>query len=299
MTKKVKLSDHFMKSYDKLYGLNGSVRESYILSEGPLSVFTQRFGSADPERTVLLLHGYLDHSGGLSRLIRFFLKHDWNVLTLDLPGHGFSASVSPPFTAYEQAAALVWNFWSDKNYTIQHALGHSTGAAVLFQACMQKSIDPQSLILAAPLYIPKNWPLLKVPSKAAANYPHSIKRTFRANSHNREYLAFQRRDPLQMKTLHTEWTLDLSRWIEKLEAAEKVTVPAVGLFAGKDKTIDGEASRRFYHQKLQQFDPVYLPDAGHQIFNETPGIHLAVEQILHCWLHGRNTGRHMVEYTEV
>ena len=61
---------------------------------------------AEYTATVILLHGYLNHTGQFKNLIRYLLENGFAVAAYDLPGHGFSTG--------ERAAiegAVVWGGW--------------------------------------------------------------------------------------------------------------------------------------------------------------------------------------------
>ncbi|WP_286677014.1 alpha/beta hydrolase [Priestia megaterium] len=81
---------------------------------------------------MLLLHGYYDHAGVLSTVIRFLVQQGFHVLTFDLPGHGLSTGergAVSEFSFYvESIREVVRRHLSSSTLPI-YILAHSTGAA--------------------------------------------------------------------------------------------------------------------------------------------------------------------------
>ena len=83
----------------------------------------------DPQkRSIVFIHGAgLDHSWfGLQS--RYFGYHGWNVLALDLPGHGRSAG--PPISSIEGMADWIFNFLDEVSFRKVSLVGHSMGSLV-------------------------------------------------------------------------------------------------------------------------------------------------------------------------
>ena len=55
---------------------------------------------AEYQATVVLLHGYLNHSGQFRHLIRCLLDNQYAVAVFDLPGHGLSSGETARIVAY-------------------------------------------------------------------------------------------------------------------------------------------------------------------------------------------------------
>jgi pimeloyl-ACP methyl ester carboxylesterase len=97
--------------------------------------------------TVVFVHGAgLDHSWfGLQS--RYFGYHGWNVLALDLPGHGRSAG--PPLPSIEAMADWVCEVL--KNLKIQKAsvVGHSMGSLVALEFAARHPAQAERIALIA------------------------------------------------------------------------------------------------------------------------------------------------------
>jgi pimeloyl-ACP methyl ester carboxylesterase len=84
------------------------------------------------KRTIVFVHGAgLDHSSfGLQS--RYFGYHGWNVLALDLPGHG--RSEGPPLPSVAAMAAWIFAFMNSLNIGKAGIVGHSMGALIALDA---------------------------------------------------------------------------------------------------------------------------------------------------------------------
>ncbi|HEX9398421.1 MAG TPA: alpha/beta hydrolase [Burkholderiales bacterium] len=86
----------------------------------------------DPKKpTVVFVHGAgLDHSWfGLQS--RYFGYHGWNVLALDLPGHG--RSEGPPIPTIGGMAGFLFEFLTSLNIQKATIVGHSMGSLVALE----------------------------------------------------------------------------------------------------------------------------------------------------------------------
>lgn len=84
------------------------------------------FNPAQP--TVVMIHGVLnDHSVWILQS-RYLAHHGWNVLALDLPGHGRSAGEAP--ATVEQAAQTVIDLLDALDLRQAALVGHSWGSLI-------------------------------------------------------------------------------------------------------------------------------------------------------------------------
>jgi pimeloyl-ACP methyl ester carboxylesterase len=102
----------------------------------------------DPaKRTVVFVHGAgLDHSWfGLQS--RYFGYHGWNVLALDLPGHGRSAG--PALATVEQMADWVAAVLKTLKIPKASLVGHSMGSLVLLEFAARHAAQCERIALIA------------------------------------------------------------------------------------------------------------------------------------------------------
>ena len=128
----------------------------------------------DPKKpTIAFVHGAgLDHSWfGLQS--RYFGYHGWNVLALDLPGHGRSAG--PPLATIQEMADWVVKALKSEKACI---VGHSTGTLVALECAARHPDRVERIALIGTAY----------PMKVADAFLDAAKRN--------EYAAFD---------MHTIW----------------------------------------------------------------------------------------------
>lgn len=124
----------------------------------PLYVYTgtRPFNPAQP--TIVFIHGVLnDHSVWILQS-RYLAHHAWNVLAIDLPGHGKSGG-EPPSTVQEAAAtviALLDAMKIDKAVLV----GHSFGSLVALQAAADAPSRVSQLVMVGTAYPMKVSPAL-------------------------------------------------------------------------------------------------------------------------------------------
>src|SRR4051812_48110748 len=55
-----------------------------------LKLFGRHWKASGAKGTILLVHGYSEHSGRYFHFAKFLVQHGFDVITFDLPGHGRS-----------------------------------------------------------------------------------------------------------------------------------------------------------------------------------------------------------------
>ncbi|WP_096188940.1 alpha/beta fold hydrolase [Evansella halocellulosilytica] len=253
--------------------------------------FLQLFLRNNPKGTVFFVHGYLDHSGGLSRTVNHLLEENYQVVMLDLPGHGFSEGeegVISDFEDYVLAIEEGYTYICDTlrvNSVI--GLGHSTGAAILFHASTEKKVTLSRLILVAPLYIPYRWNLFKGFLLSLGKILPKKKRAFKKNSDDFFYKNFIRNDPLQVQMLKADWLVALEDWRIKILDCPNETVPTYLLQGTKDTTVEWRRNIKFYKQKCSHFQAALFEGGRHQLLNERIEIREHVHKRISSFLNER------------
>lgn len=102
----------------------------------------------DPKkRTMAFVHGAgLDHSGfGLQS--RYFGYHGWNVLALDLPGHG--RSEGPPIPSIAGMAEWIFKVFDALRISKVNLVGHSMGTLVALDCAARYADRVEGIALIA------------------------------------------------------------------------------------------------------------------------------------------------------
>jgi pimeloyl-ACP methyl ester carboxylesterase len=124
----------------------------------PIYAYTggKPFDAAKP--TVVFIHGVLnDHSVWILQS-RYLAHHGWNVLAIDLPGHGRSAG-APPATVQDAADSVLALLQAAG---IQRAalVGHSFGSLIALEAAARAPAQVSHLALVGTAYPMKVSPAL-------------------------------------------------------------------------------------------------------------------------------------------
>ncbi|WP_404299624.1 alpha/beta fold hydrolase [Alicycliphilus denitrificans] len=113
----------------------------------------------DPgQPTVVFIHGVLNDHSVWALQSRYMAHHGWNVLAVDLPGHGRSRGDAP--ASVEQAADFI-NALLDALGIQQAALvGHSWGSLIALEAAARLGARASHLVLVGTAYPMKVSPAL-------------------------------------------------------------------------------------------------------------------------------------------
>ncbi|WP_171051679.1 alpha/beta hydrolase [Alteribacter natronophilus] len=264
-----------LESYLDYYQYNISRTAAYrcgLVNTDRSSVFVQILTPPNPQGTVLLVHGYMDHSGGLSTTVNGFLEQNYEVVSVDLPGHGLSdgdRGAIRDFSHYVDAIRSGWEAAAD--YRAQgpvFGLGHSTGGAVLFHGVSENVIQLEALMMAGPLYHPYQWKWVRLLLPVASRWITRKKRRFKQNSKDERYHQFLKHDPLQVQELPTSWLMALTEWQKDILSCSNVKVPVYLLQGTKDTTVQWQENVDFFSDKCDDLQVALFEGAGHQLLNE-------------------------------
>lgn len=174
--------------------------------------------------SIIIVHGYFDHTGLYHRLITWALAQGYQVLCFDLPGHGLSSGAPAAiddFSTYSE----VFNHVLDEAIT-QHiitspryVIGQSTGCAVIGHALLSQTTPHhfEQVILLAPLVRIPYWAVLRYVYRLLRPLIASIKRGFIDSSHDEQVNHFiHYLDPLQAKRIPLNWLGAMDAWYNKV-----------------------------------------------------------------------------------
>lgn len=272
-------------AYQRYYGLDLDTRRAGVRSQlgcfelDGLRIVTQLWLPAEPQATLVLLHGYYDHMGLYRHVIDWALSLNLAVLACDLPGHGLSAGPRASiddFATYQhtllglldQAASLdLPQPW--------HLCGQSTGGGILLDYLLNGTPRPQhgATLLLAPLVRPRAWGLSKLSYHLLSPFKSAIPRRFSDNSSDSDFLHFvQHHDPLQPRSLPTAWVGALAKWIPRIESAPRSALRPLIVQGENDMTVDWQHNLNVLQDKFDQPEILRLPSARHHLVNESEAL---------------------------
>jgi len=111
---------------------------------GELELYLERYGHGDP---LVLLHGALGTiESCFARLLPLLARH-FEVLAVELQGHGHTRDVSRPLT-YQAMACDIAALLDRMGITRTHCVGYSMGGAVALQLALENSGLVDHLVVA-------------------------------------------------------------------------------------------------------------------------------------------------------
>ena len=233
--------------------------------------------------TFFILHGYYDHVGLFSHILKFFLQQGYNVLAFDLPGHGLSSgkpATIPDFSVYTQILSDILKTSAGRLTRPWHGFGQSTGCAILTDFLLTHELSAHEpltgkqpkldkVIFSAPLVRPWLWPVSRIQLYLARPFIKQLPRRFTDNSRDPEFLQKAHNDPLAPKVLPTQWVSAMDRWIQKIERhRQKSPFQPLIIQGTYDRTVDAKYNIAKLRQLFTEPEVLMLKDARHHLPNE-------------------------------
>jgi len=249
--------------------------------------------SLKPQGVVLALHGYFDHSGLYRHLIEYCLQRNYAVLTYDLPGHGLSTGGEgeiDDFLEYVQVLVHYVGLAQELPGPL-HLVGSSTGGAIIMEYLAEHDWTAEnnpfaSILLLAPLVRPVKWVKLLLMYYTMRYFVRSVERSLVESSHDQDFVTFvEYDDPLQNRRVASSWIGALIRWVGRFKRARIALSPVV-IQGGEDETIDWQYNLKMIKQNFQTPKVHFIPEARHQLVNESLEIRQQVFAYLDRYLLG-------------
>ncbi len=254
---------------------------NYNVHGAPLYAYTggKNFDPAKP--TAVFIHGVLnDHSVWILQT-RYFANHGWNVLAIDLPGHGKSGGKAP--TSVQEAASTVMALLDEAGISKAVLIGHSFGSLIALHATAENPSRVSKLVMVGTAYPMRVSPALlesslNDPQKAihmVTVFSHStlapppsalgpgtwllggskalMKRVLASNPHENIFnIGFKACDSYDQGEV----------------SMRKVACPTLFLLGNKDQMTQPKAAQGLI--KLAHEGQVAMVNAGHQLMVEAP-----------------------------
>jgi len=280
-----------MKRYSEFYNLpteNIIYRygfESFVHEQ----LFIQSFRPLPVKAHILLLHGYYDHAGVLSTVIRFLIQQGFHALTFDLPGHGLSTGergAISEFSLYTESIREVVRRHLSSSSLPVYIVAHSTGAAAAVDYILNNPETSQirKAVLVSPLVRPYRWNSITILVKPLKMFTRNLKRMLRNNSSDAKFLHFVKNDPLQYDQVPLSWVEALIRWNELIKKGNPSSVPVLILQGKKDTTVDWRYNVGFLLKKFPNIEVELIENGKHHLLNEEELIRDKVFSSIHRYL---------------
>jgi len=162
---------------------------SRFVDAGGVRWHVQQQGGGSP---VLLVHGTGASTHSWRGLAPLLAAHH-RVVSMDLPGHGFTSALPRGASTLPGVARAVGALMERLKVKPQLAIGHSAGAAILARMVLDKAIDPRALVSI-------NGALMPLPGVPGAVFL-PIARLLAVNSLAARIFAWRANDPAAVRRL--------------------------------------------------------------------------------------------------
>lgn len=257
-----------------------------LIPSGRYQLMAQRWLLPDARANLLLVHGYFDHAGLYDKLVDYGLSRQCNVLIFDLPGHGLSSGDPCVIEDFADYAAAVQDVLSGAEMPDlpTHVLAQSTGCAALTECARQQQWPYERAVFLAPLVRPAGWLGVRAGYLLLHRFTDSVARKFNRNSADEDFLEFVRRDPLQFRRVPLAWIGALQCWLDELDVDDLGVGPVQVIQGRRDGTVDWRYNVGAMQAMFPETSVHYLPDAGHQLANESRAIREAYYPVMDQYL---------------
>jgi len=233
------------------------------------------------EGTIVLIHGYSEHCGRYGEFVDFLNSKGFDVLGIDLPGHGLSEgrrSNIDDFQDYVRSIEALLEYAQPNSSAPLLLFGHSMGGLVSIRFLQTSPLakNIQKLSLSSPLlgldrFTNGQLPFVKLFTILMPNLtlPNSSELNEGDLSHDAELMASRRADPLIRSQVTIHWVREFLKAREAAFAQVADIRTPVGLFqAGEDHVVSRSEAERFFGL-LQCPKEIHIYEGFfHEILNE-------------------------------
>ena len=124
------------------------------------------------------------------------------------------------------------------------------------------------VVLLAPLVRSEYWALSRA-GYAIVPFAKTLPRWMRNESHDAAFLEWFDRDPLQVKHFPVRWAKALYAWEARIDTVAPRKLPVSIIQGTADNTVDWRYNIPFLERKIPGCEVRMIPDARHQLLNET------------------------------
>ena len=250
---------------------------------------------------VVCLHGLHSHGEKFVLLADSLLKYNWNVISLDLRGHGLSWE-SPEqrgditdFNLWIKDFEEFTSFIKEKYPKIPiHVVAESMGGAIAISHSVMNCASVRSLILLSPAVKP--WPLTEVAMIQVAltraivkgvekkSIHNSAKGRF--STHSKAYIEYQQSDPFRLVDVTPRYYYHVIKMLHNLKNLVFDDIcPTLVFFGENDHIIDFNGIKKFI-QRIESKDKLlaYIPKAYHELLTDPKAINYGIYEKIILWI---------------
>jgi lysophospholipase len=248
------------------------------------------FKPKESKGTVILLHGYGDHTGVWKHVISIVVKERYTVAVYDHPGHGLSSGARASIDDFSEYVSVLEDFLRIARVHLPgpyHLVAHSMGGAVTLDYLL--SVDQpgvEKVVLIAPLVHSSYWHLSRFGHSLGKYVTDSAPRASQNASSDEEYLMLTEKDPLQARQVAMKWFSALVEWNQRILSYGPSTLPIRVIQGTADTAVDWKYNLEFIKEKFPNVDIILIENGGHQLMNESLPMRAEVINLVVDYLKG-------------
>jgi alpha-beta hydrolase superfamily lysophospholipase len=240
--------------------------------------------------TVILLHGYQDHTGMLKHLIQNLVDNNYAVGAYDMQGFGISSGGRTSITDFMQYVTVLSDFVNITKTNLHgpyHLIGFSMGGSIVIDYLFSSG-TPNTVInktvLVSPLVRSSGWHMTKLGYVLLNPFTKSIPRTLRRDSTNKTFIEFRKHDPLEFNRITLDWVNAMIKWSNRAETFPVSQKEVLIIQGTKDLTVDWKYNARFLKQKLPLSKIEYIRGIDHHMLNESEPVRHKIFKLINSYL---------------
>ena len=228
------------------------------------------------QRSVMFIHGAANDHSVWALQSRYFAYHGFNVLAVDLPGHGKSAG--PPSSSVDEMAVWALRVLDAAGIEEAALVGHSMGSLIALEAAASAPARVQKLVLVATAFPMKVSDALLETAKA---HDHAALDMINVWSHSAAGQTGGNRVPGQWimggsmrllerttEPLYSDFNA-CNQYAAGAATAAKVTCPVLIISGSRDLMAPPRNAKSIV-DKLAHVQQVTIAGAGHDLMFERP-----------------------------
>lgn len=225
--------------------------------------------SNNQTKLVVMAHGYTDNCGYLKPIQRWYLQKGFDVVCLELPGHGESGGnradverIETYLEIYEQVLPQIYAL----KYNEFIFYGHSTGNVGMIEYLLNgNSHQFKSMVMGTPLIRSFLWKLSRFGHDTLGRYVRRLPKRPVSTS-NPEYHKLEKLDPKPFRSVPLHWYSKLIEWNDKLESDSRVSNEKFTIiFGSRDTVIDYNFNRSFMEEKFPEAKIEVITGSDHTL----------------------------------
>ena len=262
-------------------------RESQVeLSDGG-ERYRRSWLPAEPNRVMLLVHGYAEHTGRYDEMAMYFAERQFAVHAYDQVGHGRTAGPRGHVDRFERLVDELVRFIEivglDHPGLPLTLVGHSMGGLVVAATAAFRRPEVDRIVLSgallqlggngSPLRQSISLAVARILATFAPRVAMSTGLELEGLSRDREVIRRYEEDPFVKDRMSVRFAAGLSSMVSAVRvAANKVERPMLILHGGADSISPAAGSRDFYAgltgEAEERSTLQIYPELRHEIFQE-------------------------------